>query len=98
MSPEQLTASFALATTPVTLEGQVGAGTFLRTAAGWVKQLALAQVDTEAERDAIIDVVMKAADVLVAGKFPPVIWGFVRTSIQTFLDEYIDKLPGLLTE
>lgn len=96
MSQEQFAASFAAAVDPVTVNGAVGLGTFTRTAIDWLKKLALDQVDTEAERDNIVAVVMAAADRLVALKFPPVVWGLIRGTVQEFLDNAIDSLPALL--
>lgn len=87
--------SFAAALAPVTVNGTVGLGTFYRVALDWLKSLALAQVDTEAERDDIVEVVLKAADALVGTKFP-FGWTIVRASIQSFLDDAIDQLPTLL--
>ncbi len=75
--------------------GTLGLGTFLRTVLDELKAIALQQVDTEEERDAIKDKVLSLADTYVAPKFP-VGWKLVRNSVDVFLDESMDNLPGLL--
>lgn len=76
--------------------GTIGVGTFLRGVVDYLKQLAKEQVDTEAERDAIVAAAMAIADKMVAAKFPPVLWGIIRPGIMNFLDQAIDKLPIIL--
>ena len=79
----------------VAINGTVGLGSFYRVVLNQLKALALSQVDTEAERDAIVAHVIHAADAVVAPRFP---WGwpFVRANLEAFLDAQIDNLPALL--
>lgn len=75
--------------------GTLGLGSFLRVVIDTLKSRAHASIDTEEERDAIVDAVMKAADTFVAPKFP-IAWAQVRTGIRTILDDAIDHLPSLV--
>ena len=75
--------------------GTVELGGFLVDALQMLKDLAAAQVDTEAERDQIVAYVMTLADTFVGPRMP-IAWRIVRNSIQSVLDEAIDRLPELL--
>lgn len=75
--------------------GSVGLGFFGRQFVQSLRTMALAQVDTEAERDAIVAYAMKLADAFVAPRFGP-LWPLFRGSLQGILDGAIDALPGLL--
>lgn len=75
--------------------GALGLGTFLRTVLSTVKSFGVQLIDTEAERDALIEKALALADLYVAPKFP-VGWSFVRSAVQSFLDESLDNLPALL--
>lgn len=70
----------------------VGYGTFLRIVLGVFKE----RIDTEEERDALIDAALLLADKLVAGRFP-LVWPVVRFGLRETLDEAGDKLPELLS-
>lgn len=96
MSQSAFASSLEAHLAPSAVNGTVGLGTFLRSVSDFLKKLALEQIDTEAERDAIVAVVMKAADAMVAAKFPPVVWNFVRPTIEAYLDNAIDNLPALI--
>jgi hypothetical protein len=80
---------------PRTIGDQIDLGPFMRATLEFLKKVAREQVDTEEERDAIVKVVMDAADALVAPTFS---WGWdrVRPNIEAFLDAQIDSLPELL--
>lgn len=88
---------------PVTVNGAVGYGTFVRVVTDALKRLAAqlkaagkAAIDTEEERDAIVESVMKLADSFVAGKFSPLVWAYFRQTLADYLDEQIDRLPALV--
>lgn len=72
--------------------GAVGYGTFLRLALDLFKE----RIDTEEERDALIDSILLIADKLVAARFP-LVWPVVRFGLRETLDEAGDKLPELLS-
>ena len=73
----------------------IGFWQFVYQVLAWAKQLARDQVDTEEERDAIVDGAMLVADRFVAPRFP---WGWVaiRPLLREGLDQGIDFLPALL--
>lgn len=81
--------------------GVLGTGTFFRTVleqlVAGAKAQAKAAIDTEEERDVLIEYALKAADAFVAPKFP-FGWRYARAGIQSFLDESLDGLPDLLAE
>lgn len=76
--------------------GSLGLGTFTRIILDQLRAFAVAQIDTEEERDAIKDKILSLADVFVKPKFP-VGWTFVRGSLDSLLDDVLDRLPELLT-
>lgn len=75
--------------------GTLGLGNFLRIAFDAAKQLAATQVDTEEERDALIERALQLADLFVAPRFP-IGWALVRRNLQAVLDEALDDLPKWL--
>lgn len=75
--------------------GTLGLGTYYRLVIDHLKAMAVAQVDTEEERDAIKDKALALADLYVAPKFP-FGWVFVRKYLDSFLDESMDNLPAFL--
>lgn len=78
-----------------TIGDQMDLGPFMRGTLEFLKKIAREQVDTEDERDAIVKIVMDAADTYVAPAFP---WGWslVRKNVHDFLDAQIDSLPEVL--
>lgn len=76
--------------------GTLGLGSFLRAIVDGLKAAAITTIDTEEERDAIKDRLLAVADVVVAPRFGP-LWGITRTTVDWTLDEYMDKLPALLS-
>lgn len=58
-------------------------------------QAARRGVDTEEERDAIIEIVLRMADRFVKPKWP-IGWELARNALQGWLDQAIDHLPELL--
>ena len=82
---------------PRTVGHVMDLGPFTRGTLEFLKKVAREQVDTEDERDAIVKIVMDAADQFVAPAFP---WGWslVRKNFEAFLDAQIDSLPELLAE
>jgi hypothetical protein len=81
---------------PQAVNGAVGLGTYLRGFIDYLKSLARQAVDTEEERDAIVEAALKVADKLVAPRFPPSLWAITRNVIQAYADAAIDNLPALL--
>lgn len=77
--------------------GSLGLGTFTRIILDQLRAFAVAQLDTEEERDAIKDRVLSLADAFVAPKFP-FYWPLVRSAIDSLMDESLDKLPALLSQ
>jgi hypothetical protein len=82
---------------PRTVGHVMDLGAFTRGTLEFLKKVAREQVDTEEERDAIVKIVMDAADQFVAPTFD---WGWrlVRKNFEAFLDAQIDSLPELLAE
>lgn len=75
--------------------GTVGWGFFARQFIDAAKAMALAHVDTEAERDDIVAFAMALADKYVAPRFGPT-WQIFRAPLQAGLDSAIDHIPTLL--
>ena len=92
MSQQELKASFL---SQLGAE-DVGLGSFLRTFVDWLRSLASQAIDTEEERDRIVDVAMSVADKVVAVRFSAALWVMIRPSVRELLDEAIDSLPGLI--
>ena len=95
-TPEAFACSFEDHVEPhKSADGTLGFWAFVLQVLSWAKQLARDQVDTEEERDAIVDGAMLVADRVVAPKFP---WGWaaIRPLLREGLDQGIDYLPTLL--
>lgn len=75
--------------------GVLGLGTFVRLVIDQLRAFAVTQIDTEEERDAIKNKILVLADTFVATRFP-LGWVFVRSALDSFLDEAIDNLPALI--
>jgi hypothetical protein len=90
-----MSASFASHIEPAReTDGTMSLGSFIGNFLAWVKALAADKIDTEEERDAIVDVAMVAADRIVGPRlFGWIMW---RPMIREVLDQGIDYLPGLL--
>lgn len=75
--------------------GSLSIDTFLRAIKDEAKKWVREQVDTEEERDAIIQSVLVLADIYVAPRWP-FGWPTIRSAIEAFADSALDSLPTLL--
>lgn len=75
--------------------GTLSIDTFTRTIVKEVKDWARSKIDTEEERDALIEAALNLADLYVAPRFPTG-WTIIRAMIRQFADSAFDGIPDLL--
>ena len=75
--------------------GTISIDGFYRAVVLELKTWVRSKIDTEEERDALIEATLALADLYVKPRWPG-IWPFIRTGIKEFADSTFDSVPELL--